>query len=164
MAIHNTSQALGDESGLILERRLAELTSFANRVRRVRTDNRLHAWEWLVTEQRFLKLDAVDHCEAHDLIGCQDIAWDVAGAIAEHDLTDNETATLCGKVNAAAGAQVHGDMVSALLPCYLAFQLGLWSTATPPTAGAGVLAASYATKLSHCLRHRFWRDRDDASA
>ena len=53
-------------------------------VRPVRTDGRLHAHEWLrLPGGRLLKADALDHHRGHDLIGCQDIAWDEAGAVAE---------------------------------------------------------------------------------
>jgi hypothetical protein len=152
MAIHNTSRALGSKACVTLERRLAALTRFGARLHPIRTDNRLHAWEWLVTKQGILKIDAVDHCEAHDMVGCQDIAWDVAGAIIEHDLTDAEAAALRERVSVAAELPIHGDLVAAMLPCYLAFQLGLWSTATPHNAGASILAASYADKISRCLR------------
>ena len=41
-------------------------------VRRIETDNRMHAHEWLVRpDGSLLKADAVDHCEAHDLIGAR---------------------------------------------------------------------------------------------
>jgi hypothetical protein len=50
----------------------------------VRTDGRLHAHEWLrLPDGRLLKADALDHHRGHDLIGCQDIAWDEAGAAVE---------------------------------------------------------------------------------
>jgi hypothetical protein len=56
--------------------------------RPVCTDNRMAAHEWLrLPSGRLIKADAVDHHQAHDLIGCQDIAWDVAGAVIELDLS-----------------------------------------------------------------------------
>nr|WP_314446696.1 hypothetical protein [uncultured Sphingomonas sp.] len=57
-------------------------------VRSVRTDGRLQVHEWLrLSDGRLLKADALDHHRGHDLIGAQDIAWDVAGAWVElgHD-------------------------------------------------------------------------------
>ena len=78
------------------------------------TDNRLHAWEWLVLPGgRVLKADAVDHHAAHDLVGCQDIAWDVAGATVELGLNPLPLAD--------------PDLLAFLLPCYCAFQLGAWT-------------------------------------
>jgi hypothetical protein len=53
-------------------------------VQPVKTDGRLHAHEWLrLPDGQLLKADALDHHRGHDLIGAQDIAWDVAGAITE---------------------------------------------------------------------------------
>ena len=49
--------------------------------------------------------------------------------------------------------EVDDEMVAMLLPCYLAFQLGLWTTATPPTIETDALATKYAKKLSGLLHH-----------
>jgi hypothetical protein len=62
--------------------------------RRVEIDGMLHTHEWLVTGRGLLKADAYDHHAAHDLVGCQNIAWDVAGAVAELELTPVEKARL----------------------------------------------------------------------
>jgi hypothetical protein len=117
----------------------------------VRTDNRLHAWEWLVTNDGFLKLDAVDHCCAHDLVGCQDIAWDLAGGIAEHDLQADEI-VLLGELLKREGVEVDRELTSMLLPCYLVFQLGMWTTAEGAGPGNAGIAERYAQKLSQALR------------
>jgi hypothetical protein len=99
-------------------------------VHRVATDNRLQPWEWIETpDGRLLKTDAVDHCAAHDLIGCQGIAWDIAGASVELDLSDEETQRLTRVVTAESGAAVDPKLLAFLLPCYLAFQLGAYSWA-----------------------------------
>lgn len=135
MAVENAREALGAAGGRKMERQLRHLASLEETVRRVRTDNRLHPWEWIVADGRFVKLDAVDHCEAHDLVGCQDIAWDVAGAIAEYGLDGDEAAALRRRVE-AGGAKLDPALVAGLLPCYLAFQLGLWTTASGHGAGA----------------------------
>jgi len=148
MAVENTARSLGAGASNIIARRLSNLPALQSVVRPVRTDNRLHAWEWLVTAEGILKVDAVDHCEGHDLIGCQDIAWDVAGGIAEHDLTVAETVSLCNVIEAHS-VTIDAQLLNALLPCYLAFQLGLWSTASGSAAEA--VADGYARKLSRCL-------------
>ena len=41
----------------------------------------------LLKDPTLLKTDALDHSEGHDLIGCQDIAWDVVGAATELELS-----------------------------------------------------------------------------
>ena len=45
----------------------------------------LELTESLLLDERgeIIKCDSADHCAAHDLVGCRDAAWDVAGAIAE---------------------------------------------------------------------------------
>lgn len=122
MAAHNARELLGLFAADAVRARLAPL--HAARPSPVRIDGRMHAWEWLVLpDGSILKADALDHDDAHDLIGCQDIAWDIAGARVELGLTGAETARLC----AAAGAD------PALLPAfevaYLAFQAGAWTFA-----------------------------------
>jgi hypothetical protein len=67
--------------------------------------------------------DAVDHHAAHDLVGAQDIAWDVAGAEAEWDLDDEAIQRLCQTVGADP------EILDVLRPCYLAFQLGAYAMA-----------------------------------
>jgi hypothetical protein len=69
----------------------ADVSAYVDEVeecaRRVVTDNKLHAEEWIAApDGTILKCDIVDHHAAHDLIGCQDIAWDLVGARVELDL------------------------------------------------------------------------------
>jgi len=87
--------------------------------RPVVTDNRMAAHEWLrLPGDRLLKADALDHHQGHDLIGCQDIAWDVAGAAVELDLAADEVEQLRSRL----------DVSPALLDfyriAYRAFRLG----------------------------------------
>ncbi|HYC92779.1 MAG TPA: hypothetical protein VEO54_26455 [Thermoanaerobaculia bacterium] len=70
----------------------AYVTEVEDTARRVVTDNKLHAEEWIAApDGTILKCDGVDHHAAHDLIGCQDLAWDLAGARVELglDVTDS---------------------------------------------------------------------------
>jgi hypothetical protein len=46
-------------------------------------DGRMLPQEWLQTSSRYVKTDAVDHHDDHFFPGCQDIAWDIAGAAVE---------------------------------------------------------------------------------
>lgn len=92
--------------------------------RPVAIDGRLHAWEWIRTpDGRLLKTDALDHCRAHDLVGGQDIAWDVAGAAVEFDLPE----AAVGRLGGAVGADP--ELVAFHRQAYPAFQAGLWSFA-----------------------------------
>lgn len=122
MARVNTAEALGAAAARRVEGWASRLDELAASVRRVDTDNRLYRFEWLaMPDGLLLKADAVDHAHAHDLIGCQDIGWDLAGAAVEFDLSEDEQARLCRRVT-------EGDGEAARLGfyrlCYLAFQLG----------------------------------------
>jgi hypothetical protein len=88
----------------------------------VHVDARLHAWEWLQAGGRILKADALDHSQAHDLVGCQDILWDVAGAIVELDSPEAELAP-----RFTGGDPERCDLLEMMKLCYLGFQLGWWS-------------------------------------
>ncbi|MES0031725.1 hypothetical protein [Mesorhizobium sp. M0040] len=129
MAVQNTSEALG-------ESRAAELRNWFSKqappktMQRVEIDGRLHPWEFILSRGgTLIKTDALDHCRSHDLVGCQDIAWDIAGARVEYSLADAATAALCKAVEATTSRPVDANLVHYYEPCYLAFQLGLWSMA-----------------------------------
>ena len=124
MAVYNTRQALGDEAGSILDQSLPHPDNLDGNVRRVWTDNRMHAWEWLVCGDRLIKTDALDHSAAHDLIGHQDIGWDIAGAIVELKLSGEEATRLCTIVERTSGHPASPELLAFLLPCYCAFQMG----------------------------------------
>ena len=132
MAVANAGDGLGSAVGASIADLLRDAATLEPHVRRVRTDNRLHAFEWIRRGDDLLKADAVDHCEAHDLIGCQDLAWDVAGASVEHDLAPAERDDLRRGIAAAGAPAPDAALVAWMIPCYLAFQFGLWSTAAAP--------------------------------
>ncbi|MBX6744012.1 MAG: hypothetical protein IRY87_18405 [Acetobacteraceae bacterium] len=159
MARHNTEEALGPDLARRFDRWApAELARLAVRLNPVETDNRLHAWEWLVLpDGRILKCDATDHHAAHDLVGCQDIAWDVAGAVVELDLPDAASARLRALVERGSGRTIDPRLLALLMPCYLAFQLGYYSMAAEAAAEAGEavrlrrMAGQYVGRLRHLL-------------
>ncbi|TIP50713.1 MAG: hypothetical protein E5X77_05000 [Mesorhizobium sp.] len=125
MAVQNCEEALGERFALALQSWFACQPSPGPR-RRVEIDGRLHAWEFLVSPHgSLLKTDAFDHCRSHDLIGCQGIEWDIAGARVEHDLSAAELSKLVVCIETS----IDRDLVDYFEPCYLAFQLGLWTIA-----------------------------------
>jgi len=134
MARANIAEALGADASAAFAARTTGGDALVWRP--VATDNRLHAWEWLRdADGRLLKADALDHCEGHDLVGCQDIAWDIAGAAIELGIDPVAlTAALDADPRLVA---LHGLL-------YSAFQLGLWTMARHPRAGV------YASEL-RCL-------------
>ncbi|CAN7617154.1 hypothetical protein LJR219_004746 [Phenylobacterium sp. LjRoot219] len=96
-------------------------------------DGRLHRWEWLqVADGGLLKTDALDHCCAHDLIGCQDIGWDLAGAAVEFELDAAEARELEGRVLGGPDPV----RIDAFRGLYCAFQAGLWTMAEQAAQGA----------------------------
>ena len=78
---------------------------------------------------RLVKTDALDHNAAHDLVGCQDIAWDVAGASVEFDLSGAERDRLIATIAQQTDCDLREDILTLFEACYLAFQIGLWSGA-----------------------------------
>ena len=159
MARANAREALGEAAAEALDRWRPRLPDLDATMRRTWTDNRLHPWEWLVLpDGRLLKADAVDHAAAHDLIGCQDIAWDVAGAVTELGLSPEEQAGLLDALARETGRRVEPALLDFLTPCYLAFQLGLHSMAAdaaswdaPEAARARGAAGRYAGDLRRAL-------------
>lgn len=94
--------------------------------RPVLTDNRMAAHEWLrLPSGRLLKADALDHHQGHDLIGCQDIAWDVAGAAIELDLSSGDLEQL----RVALG--VNSKLLAFMTVAYRAFRLGAHRMSAP---------------------------------
>ncbi|HEY0014543.1 MAG TPA: hypothetical protein VGB79_17005 [Allosphingosinicella sp.] len=119
----------------------------------VETDNRLDLHEWIEPEPgRWLKTDALDHHAAHDLVGCQDIAWDVAGAIVEFDLGDEDAAAFAEQVAQASGRPVDAALIAFSITAYSAFRLGQASLAadrSPPgeRARLGARAAACIARI-----------------
>jgi hypothetical protein len=133
MARVNVGEALGPDAARTLTAGLPDPESLQRQVRPVLTDNRLHAWEWIVTPDALLKTDALDHHQGHDLVGAQDIHWDLAGAAVEFSLDGAELADLFAALEREAGAPVHPRLLRAYLPCYAAFQLGYYTMAANGT-------------------------------
>lgn len=111
-------------------------------VRPVHVDGRLHRWEWLTTaDGRLIKTDAMDHSQGHDLIGCQDVAWDVAGARLELGLDEAEAAQLSAAVERVCERRIDPQLLAFYEVAYPAFQAGLWSLAGDETEVARYRAA-----------------------
>lgn len=125
MATYNLGQVDAELANLVAarwpERRVRALQSV---VEPVHVDGRLQNWEWLCCDGRILKTDAVDHSQAHDLVGCQDILWDVAGAAVELPHINERESDLA---NRFCRSQARWDLLQYLKLCYAAFQLGWWS-------------------------------------
>lgn len=132
----NATEALGAAAGERCESLERSFQHAAADVVRVETDNRMHRWEWLAGPSLLLKTDAVDHAAAHDLVGCQDIAWDVVGAEVEWGLTSVELRTIAARA-AQQGAHMEMSLVALLRPCYLAFQWAHFAMAVNAANASG---------------------------
>jgi hypothetical protein len=86
----------------------------------VATDNRMLPHEFVHAGGRFYKTDAIDHCRDHFVPGCQDIAWDVAGAITEFDLDRASSAELVSQ----SSPNIAPEKLRFYEMAYLAFRLG----------------------------------------
>jgi hypothetical protein len=127
MAIYNIEQRCGKDLAEAAGRTLGDPARFDPVP--CCTDNRLHAWEWLETPKGWLKLDGLDHHAAHDLLGCQDITWDLAGAVIELDLSKQEREHLRAELSTGLNRGITPDFLRVNQICYLAFQIGLWTMA-----------------------------------
>jgi hypothetical protein len=128
------------------------------RIVRVRTDNRMQPHEWLRTPgDRLIKADALDHHCAHDLVGCQDMAWDVAGAICEFGFDRAEQRDLVDAAEDASGRRVDPELLDFCRVAYLAFRLGQARIGAAMVADArerqriGREGDRYAAELQHLL-------------
>ena len=146
MAQVNLVEALGPVHAAGPLARLANAAARRPASRAVHIDGRMHAWEWLAPpDGRLLKADALDHSCQHDLIGCQDPAWDVVGAAIELGLSSAETEDLAARVGRQCNRRLDPDLLDAFFVCYPAFQIGLWSL--PGAEGAQALRARYRRAL-----------------
>jgi hypothetical protein len=121
----------------------------------------MHAWEWLQDrERRLLKTDAIDHARAHDLVGCQDIAWDIAGAIVELRLAPEDVEKISIMVERESRHGIDPLLIRFLTLCYAAFQAGYYALAeralafSPEARRLHEAKARYETNLRFSLGFR----------
>ncbi|WP_375757151.1 hypothetical protein [Corallococcus exercitus] len=158
MARYNTACVLGEEFARVLDAWTPHLDALARTTWPVETDHKLQAWEWLVLpEGQFLKTDAVDHHAGLDLVGCQDVAWDIVGATVELGLSEPALAT---HVERTSGRRVSPLLLRFYRPCYLAFQCGHHTLAATALEKA---APGEATRLRATAAHYAAHLRDDLS-
>ncbi|MGN6154301.1 MAG: hypothetical protein ACTHN4_01005 [Sphingomicrobium sp.] len=125
MARRNISLALGPEASASLDYWEPKLSRLDRATERVGIDGRMESHEWIRTPSgKLLKTDALDHDCAHDLVGCQDIGWDVAGAIVEFELSAAESGSLTHALERLRGRAVDGELLKFLTTAYLAFRIG----------------------------------------
>lgn len=141
MSRRNTELALG--KGAASKLGSFDVRALESRVRRVRTDNKLQPEEWLrLGDGRLLKVDALDHHQAHDLVGCQGVEWDIAGLAEEFRLDPQQQARL---VKAAAHS-IDPELLIFYRIAYAAFRLG-----QSELSGDATAVGRYSRSLEHLL-------------
>ena len=137
MARANAAEALGDAAAEGIARWAGRLPALAAVARPVAVDGRLAPHEWLRDAAGHLvKTDALDHCCGHDLVGCQDIAWDIAGAAVEYGLSAEETEALRDAVSRGAGRPCDPELLGFFGVAYPAFRVGALTLALGRETGA----------------------------
>lgn len=133
MIIQNVSERLGsEESSELRQEWESTLERMELEIQPVFTDNRMHLWEWLVRDDgKVLKCDAFDHALSHDLIGPQDIAWDIAGVIVEFQLSPFEEGRFIEQLK-SLGVVRSEPLIQFSKLAYLAFQMGYYDQAALP--------------------------------
>ncbi|MCW5979476.1 MAG: hypothetical protein KIT09_15470 [Bryobacteraceae bacterium] len=102
----------------------------------VMVDGRMQPHEWVRTVKGILKTDAVDHHRDHFFPGCQDIAWDVAGAVAEFALDPEAGIYLVESYAALSNDRTLPRRLPFFTIAYLAFRLGYATMASETAGGA----------------------------
>ena len=87
----------------------------------VAIDGRMLPHEWLETERGFVKTDALDHHEDHFFPGCQDVAWDIAGAAVEWRFPVDALADRYLRIQHDPGLE---SRLSFYMTAYKAYRLG----------------------------------------
>lgn len=125
MALFNIGTAIGEKAAAPLRAWLSRLPELQARSCPIQIDGRCDPHEWIRTGDGYLfKTDTLDHHAGHDLIGCQDFAWDAAGFLCEFELGGAAANRFLALLDQAAPRPVDRMLLAFLTPCYLAFRLG----------------------------------------
>jgi len=157
MAEHNVEECLGPDYASALSG-FRELASRLD-APPVYTDGKLEPWEFLVAHGRIVKTDALDHAAGCDLVKAQPIAWDLAGASVELELSSAELETLREATAGRRHPYVDDRTHSFYRICYLAFRIAGLSLASQQESDVAELARlderkrSYLATLAAELQH-----------
>jgi hypothetical protein len=105
------------------------------RPRRVTIDGRLTAHEWIRTHADLVKADGVEHHDDHFFPGCQDAAWDVAGACVELCDDNDARALLIDAYASRSGDASPRERLPYWELAYLAFRAGYTAVAASSLKG-----------------------------
>jgi hypothetical protein len=148
MSLQNVAEGLGDAWG---EQLKARVQSDGWTERPVALDGRMLPHEWIRTSDGYLKTDAIDHHQDHFFPGCQDIAWDVAGAVLELGLNAAARSELVTRYRSLSGDHSITSRLPAYAVFYLAYRLG-YATLATSVLGQGPDADRFATAAGRYAR------------
>lgn len=120
-------------------------------------DGRMLPHEWIVSDGRWLKADALDHHTDQFFPKRQDIAWDIAGAAIEFGLDSVQSGFLLDRYAAISGDRSAFKKFRLYSICYLSYRLGYSALAeqslpeTPDGRMFGMLKSHYAKLLKSNL-------------
>jgi hypothetical protein len=123
--------------------------------RPVALDGRMLAHEWICTVSGYQKVDAMDHHDDHFFPGSQDIAWDLAAAALEFELSDQSRQYLLARYRSLSGDHTVGKRLPHYAISYLAFRLGYTTLAAGVLANTpdGLRFENDARRYARLLRH-----------
>ncbi len=144
----NVSEGLGEKWRAQLTP-LSRYSSIISDAGTTALDARMLPHEWLAASGQFIKTDGLDHHDDHFYPGCQNVAWDLAGACVEFDLTREERMYLLDQYRRRTRDRNVEDRLPFYLIAYLAFRLGYASMASQ------ALASSFEGERFQKLFHRY---------
>jgi hypothetical protein len=100
----------------------------------VLVDGRMQPHEWVLRNQKLIKVDATTHGDDHFFPGPTDIAWDLAGTIVEWSLDQSATDFLLQRFQQVSGDDVRSRIDHFVL-AYTIFRLGYCSMALTTVKG-----------------------------
>jgi hypothetical protein len=104
-------------------------------------DGRMQPHEWLLTgDRRLLKTDSGSHGDDHFFPGPTDIAWDLAGAIVEWRLDEQEAKAFLDLYFRASGDNAH-DRIGSFITAYAVFRCAYCMMAANAMQGSDERAA-----------------------
>lgn len=102
----------------------------------VLVDGRMQPYEWIASaDGALLKTDGISHGDNHFFPGPCDIAWDLAGAVVEWDLSSDGSEYLLRRFEQLSGIDVTQKLDAHLLG-YCVFRLGLSKMAASTVPGS----------------------------
>lgn len=101
----------------------------------VAVDGRMLPHEWLRTNRGYVKVDALDHGDDHFFPGPVDIAWDLAAAAVEFEMTPEARQSLLERYRRISGDRTIAGRLPYYTLAYLACRIGYSALASEVLAG-----------------------------